>query len=177
MTGKIARWVIGVSSGAGLVFAAYEIGLRPSVLPRVAAGVPAPPFSATPIDSAAVHRTVGDYAGQPVLLNVWATWCDPCRDEMPSFERLYRDDRRRGLRIVAVSIDDPGDVPLIREFVREHHLTFDVLHDPKAAIMPEYQVRGVPETFFISRRGEIVATRFSADWSSPASRALVDSLL
>ena len=113
----------------------------------------------------------------PLLLNVWATWCDPCREEMPSLEQLYREYQERGLRVVAISIDDDGQAELIREFVREHNLTFDVLHDPRGGIMRQYPVRGVPQTFLISRRGQIRATRYAADWLSPTNRALVDSLL
>jgi len=122
-------------------------------------------------------RPLLDYKGAPLLMNVWATWCDPCREEMPSLERLYREYRERGLRVVAISIDDGGQVDLINEFVSEHGLTFDVLHDPKSAIMRQYPVRGVPQTFLISRDGEIRATRYAEDWYSAANRALVDSLI
>jgi peroxiredoxin len=145
--------------------------------PPAAAGQAAPRFVASTLDSSPAARSLDDYAGQPLLLNVWATWCDPCREEMPSFERLFRDYRERGLRIAAVSIDEPGSEELIRDFVRENGLTFDILHDPNSAIMRQYQVRGVPETFLISSRGEIIATRFAADWSLLRNRALVDSLL
>ena len=145
--------------------------------PPSSAAQRAPLFVAATLDSTPTSRTLSDYSGHPLLLNIWATWCGPCRAEMPSLERLYRDYAPKGLRIAAVSIDDPGSDQLIREFVNEHHLTFDVLHDGKAGIMTQYQIGGLPETFLISRRGDIVGTRFSADWSSPESRALVDALL
>ncbi len=79
--------------------------------------------------------------------------------------------------MVAVSIDDADKGPLIREFVQEHHLTFDILHDAGGNILSLYGLIGVPQTFLISRGGEIVATRFVENWSSTKSRALVDSLL
>ena len=170
------RWLLGalaVVAVSSVVFLMRSAGAPASVSP----GHTAPRFVASTIDSLPTQRSLGDYAGHPVLLNVWATWCDPCRDEMPSLERLYREYRRRGLRIVAVSIDDVGQDPLIRDFVKENGLTFDVLHDARAGIMRLYQVRGVPETFLISRAGDIVTTRFAADWSSASSRTLVDSLL
>ncbi len=137
----------------------------------------APRFVARTLDATPVERSLDDYRGQPMLLNVWATWCDPCREEMPSMEALYQRFRDRGFRIVAVSIDDPDHVGLIREFVAEHKLTFDILHDPGSAIMQQYPVRGVPQSFLISADGRIVATRFVADWDSPPYVALVDSLL
>ena len=144
---------------------------------HVEAGSAAPAFSAVTLDKPSVTRTIADFRGTPVLLNVWATWCDPCREEMPSMQRLYDSYKDRGLRIVAVSIDDAGNESLIREFVAEHHLTFDILHDSHADIMAQYQVVGVPQSFLISRSGEIVGTRYSADWSTSESRELVERLL
>lgn len=92
-------------------------------------------------------------------------------------QRLYEAYRDRGLRVVAVSIDDRGTEGLIREFVRDHHLTFDILHDRESAIMTSYQVRGVPQTFLISAAGEIVGTRFAADWMAAENRRLVEAIL
>ncbi|MGQ0538802.1 MAG: redoxin domain-containing protein [Gemmatimonadaceae bacterium] len=157
---------------------AMALLMRSDNEPSGAASLPsAPRFTAWTMDAPRELRSLDDYAGHPVLLNVWATWCDPCREEMPSLERLYRDYGPRGLRIVAVSIDDAGNEALIREFVRDHNLTFDILHDTKSDIMSLYRLLGVPQTFLISRDRRIVATRFVADWSSAASRALVDSLM
>ena len=92
-------------------------------------------------------------------------------------QRLYDAYKDRGLRVVAVSVDDRRNEGLIREFVAQHHLTFDILHQGATDMMTTYQVRGVPQTFLISRRGELVATRFVADWNSAESRQLVDRLL
>lgn len=137
----------------------------------------APRFVAQTLDATPVPRTLDDFRGQPLLLNVWATWCDPCREEMPSMEALYQRFRDRGFRVVAVSIDSPDQAGIVREFVTEHRLTFDILHDPGSAIMTQYPVRGVPQSFLISRDGRIVATRFVADWNSPPYVALVDSVI
>ncbi len=168
--------VLGIVALLAVLLAAATHFLGDELFP-VSVGSAAPPIEATTLEGAPRAKTLRDYEGKVVLLNVWATWCDPCREEMPSLERLYRDYRSRGLRIAAISIDDAGNVQLVRDFVTENRLTFDILHDPKTTIMRQYQVRGVPETFLISRRGEIFATRFAADWSSPAYRALVDTLL
>ena len=173
------RWIvrIGVSvSVIGVAYALYAVAARYAP-PRVEPNAEAPMFSAVTLDKVPQLRSIADYRGSPVLLNVWATWCDPCRDEMPSMQLLYDAYRERGLRVVAVSIDDEGSDPLIREFVAEHHLTFDVLHDRKSEIMPGYQVRGVPQSFLISASGRILATRFVTDWSSQENRQLVERLL
>lgn len=145
--------------------------------PPVTVGSQAPAFEATTVQPTRETRTLADYAGHPLLLNFWATWCQPCREEMPSFEQLYRDEGPRGLRIVALSVDDPGADAAIREFVNHYALTFDVLHDRRSRVMDRYQARGVPQTFLISADGRIVGTQFGRDWASSESRALVDSLL
>lgn len=173
------RWIrtggvafIAVTAGYGLF--RYAAAKAPE---RVRAGASAPEFNAVTLDSVPRARTLADFRGSPVLLNVWATWCDPCREEMPSMQRLFDAYKDKGLRVVAVSVDDRGNEGLIREFVAEHHLTFDILHQGAFNMMATYQVRGVPQTFLISRTGELVATRFVADWSSAESRQLVDRLL
>jgi thiol-disulfide isomerase/thioredoxin len=165
------RWLPWIAVALVVVEGTYLLGT-----PAAPAGS-APRFVAQTLTKPVEERTMDDYRGSPLLVNVWATWCDPCREEMPSLERLYREYRDRGLRVVAISIDDGGQVDLINEFVGEHGLTFDVLHDPKSAIMRQYPVRGVPQTFLVSRDGEIIATRYAEDWYSAANRALVDSLL
>lgn len=179
MTASGARRVGRVLALAGLVIVGGVVLRTDPDEPTsgIAARARAPRFAAVTLDSVPVQRTLDDYAGQPLIINLWATWCDPCREEMPGFERLYRDYKGRGLRIVAISADDGGSKDLIREFVKEHRLTFDVLHDQSGDVLTQFRARGIPETFLISRTGEIVGRRFVADWSSPASRALVDSLL
>jgi cytochrome c-type biogenesis protein len=162
---------LAVAGGYGL----FRIGLA-TAPPRAERGAPAPDFAAVTLDSARQVRTLADYRGSPFILNVWATWCDPCREEMPSLQRLYDTYRERGLRVVAVSVDDRGTEGLIREFVADHGLTFDVVHDPQSAIMTAYQVRGVPQTFLVSADGRIAGTAFAADWMSAESRRRVDAL-
>lgn len=171
LRGVVVTLVIG-----GGLFGLYRFTAS-RVAPPVASGAAAPRFVATTIDTAPHPRSLDDYRGRPLLLNVWATWCDPCREEMPSFQRLYDAYRDRGLQVVAVSVDNAGDEGLIREFVAEHKLTFPVLLDSRSAIMTQYQVRGVPQTFLISATGEIRGTRFAGDWSDAEHRALVERLL
>ena len=157
-------------------FAATRIlGAR---LARVTVGTPAPDFAATTLGRPPEPRSLRDYRGDVVLLNIWATWCGPCRVEMPSIERLYADLAPRGLKVVAVSVDQPGAEDLIRGFVREYGLTFDVLHDPTEAIGRRYQVTGYPQTFVIGRDGVIRKMELGArQWDSGPNRALITHLL
>ena len=103
---------------AGGLFAATRL-LGDELFP-VSVGSAAPEFSAQTLDAPAATRTLADYRGQVVLLNVWATWCAPCRAEMPSIQALHDSYRGAGLRVVAVSVDGAGEEGKIRDFMRDH---------------------------------------------------------
>jgi peroxiredoxin len=91
--------------------------------------------------------------GKPVLLNVWATWCHPCRDEIPELQRLYERYRERGLELVGVSVDAVGDDEAIRAFMRRYGMTYPVWRDPAENVSAAFLVVGVPATFLIDRAG------------------------
>ena len=117
------------------------------------------------------------YKGQVTLVNIWATWCAPCREEMPSMEALYKDYQARGFKIAAVSIDD-GSHQQVLDFVHQYGLTFDILQDQSMAIQGVYQTTGVPESFLLDRDGKIVRRLIgSHDWNSAINRDLIDRLL
>lgn len=117
------------------------------------------------------------YQGHVTLINVWATWCQPCTREMPSIERLYEAYRARGFRVAATSIDETGPEP-IREFAGRYGLTFDILHDRSMDIQHAYQTIGVPESFLIDKRGRIAYVALGAEaWDSPENRRRVEQLL
>jgi len=141
-------------------------------------GSKAPDFTAYTLDSVPQKKTLADYRGQVLMINVWATWCLPCRVEMPSIEALHKTYGPKGLKILAVSIDDPGTDAAIRSFAKQYGLTFDILHDPKGAITEAYDISGYPETFIVGRDGVIRKKLMQAtDWNTPDARALVDRLL
>jgi cytochrome c biogenesis protein CcmG/thiol:disulfide interchange protein DsbE len=166
--------VVAVLAG-GLWAATHFLG---DELFPVVVGSDAPGFSATTLDAAPQVKTLTDYSGKVVLLNIWATWCGPCRTEMPSIEALHREFAPRGLQVVAVSIDEAGQEQAIRDFVQEYGLTFEVLHDASGAIQRIYQTTGVPETMIIGADGVIRKKVIGAtEWNSAANRALVDQLL
>lgn len=144
----------------------------------VEVGSDAPPITAVTLDSAKAPKTLSDYKGKVVLLNVWATWCEPCRVEMPSIEKLYREFGPQGLKVIAVSVDDAGTEDNIRAFVKELGLTFEILHDPTEKTKTSFQVTGFPETFIIGPEGKIRKKVIgAADWNSEANRALIRELL
>ena len=169
--------VLGIVALLAVLLAAATHFLGDELFP-VSVGSQAPPFTASTLDATPRTKTLADYKGKVVLLNVWATWCPPCREEMPSIERVHQAFAGQGLAVVAVSVDDPGKENEIRDFVREYGLTFEILHDAAAGIKKNYQITGFPETFVIARDGSIRKKVWGgADWSSEANRALIRELL
>lgn len=140
----------------------------------VSVGSKAPDFTAVDLTTQDTV-TLADYEGEVVLLNLWATWCAPCREEMPSMERLYNILGPEGLKIVAVSVDFGSDE--VEEFVEEFGLTFDILHDRAQRVDAIYQTTGLPESFVIDRHGVIVKKTWGMEWDDPAQVAFLRRLL
>ena len=165
---------------AGVVLAAW---LARNRIQPVVSGYPAPDFAVADEDGEPV--TLSSFDGKVVLLNVWATWCGPCRQEMPSMQRLYDHFSRDEFEIAAISIDalpgrfdaagNPGGDPAA--FARELGLTFPVLLDPSGEIQRTYRTSGVPESFLIGPDGIIYKkVAGSAEWDSEATIDLVRRL-
>jgi len=132
---------------------------------QLAKGLPAPNFTLPHLDGRMVSLT--DYRGKVVLLNIWATWCPPCVEEMPSMEKLYQALNNEDFEILAVSIDASGAQDVL-PFMKKHRLSFPALTDPKGAIKGLYQTTGVPESFIIDKDGVIVEKIIGPrDWAIP----------
>ncbi len=138
---------------------------------------PAPNFRVLDLNTGDSVSLAEDYRGSVTLVNIWATWCIPCRAEMPSMQRLYDSLGHRGFKIAAISIDEGGPEEVIA-FARELGLTFDILQDRHGVVQQQYQTTGVPESFLLDRRGILVKRVIGAhDWSSAANRGTVERLL
>ena len=131
MSGRRQLAVVLFITGALVGAAATGWRVLRSELVPVGVGTKAPGFSVMTIDSVPARKSLSDYRGDVVMINIWATWCGPCRIEMPSIEQLHRAYAGKGLKILAISVDDPGSEPAIRSFVKEYGLSFEVLHDPE----------------------------------------------
>ena len=181
MSANRTQWI-----GVGLVvlsiggFVAW--GTRSAGTPAlVGPGATAPAFHATSVHdakaAATVAKSIADYRGKAVLLNLWATWCGPCREEMPRIQRLQEELGPQGLAIVAVSIDNPGMADAIRDFRKELSLSFEILYDESGAIRDAYQSTGVPETFLIDKQGVIRRRLIGASWTVDDQRTLLKELI
>jgi peroxiredoxin len=118
---------------------------------------------------------LADHLGRVVLVNFWATWCPPCREEMPAMERLYRQHRDRGFVVLAVSVDaDPSVVPA---YIKDNGFTFLVGSDPEMSLAGAYGVRALPSSFVVDRQGRVAAMAVGPRaWDSRAAHALVEGL-
>ena len=193
VTGPAHRWLAGAALLA--VASAVILGIRVSGSgPGAGPDADPPPGGAQLIDGvlllgerfpkfAALDVASGDMVsltdleGDIILLNVWATWCAPCEQEMPSMERLYRELGSRGLSVVAVSVDQES-TNKVRQWVDERGFTFTVLHDREGRFERTFQTVGVPESFVIDRDGVLVAREIGPRlWDSPEAGAVIRQLV
>ena len=143
----------------------------------VAVGSKEPDFQLIDIATGDSISLREEYVGSVTLVNIWATWCAPCRLEMPSMQTAFEALSERGFRIAAISIDD-GDSDKVVAFGDELGLTFDLLHDQSMRIQLTYQTTGVPESFLLDKNGIVVKRVIGwHDWSAPANRGLIERLL
>ena len=171
------QWVLVLAVLAGLLIGGIAlVYFGPEVEP-VAVGKVAPDYKAMDLSTGDSVGVRSHYRGHVTLVNIWATWCVPCRVEMPAMQQLFDSLSGRGFRIAAVSIDQEGP-SVVKQFAGELKLTFDILHDQSGNIQQAYQTTGVPESFLLDSSGVIMKRVIGAhDWASTADRALIRRLL
>jgi cytochrome c-type biogenesis protein len=141
---RLAALTLGILACGGKASEAF----RP-----LSAGDPAPAYAARSMAGDTV--SLESLKGGPVVLNVWATWCIPCKEEMPALQQLHRQFADSGLRILGVSVDAGGADRAIRRFVEELGITFQILWDPDQRVSHTFRTIGVPETFLVDGSGRI----------------------
>ena len=142
---------------------------------KSAVGYLAPDFSLRNLKGN--YQSLDSFSGQVVVLNFWATWCVPCRVEMPSFEKLYRRYRSEGVTVLAVTLDKKSEKN-IKSFVKEYELSFPVLLDEEGKVERLYPSMTIPFTYVIDRKGRIVARVDGAkNWESSETFEAIEYLL
>jgi peroxiredoxin len=140
-------------------------GDSPATLHAVADRPMAPEFALADIDGV-IHR-LSDYRGQVVIVNFWATWCPPCREEMPSMQRAWEQIQDEAMVILAIDVGEDADT--IFTFTADYPVEFPLLLDLDSRVIQEWPVRGLPTTFIVDPQGRIayraIGTR---DWEDPA---------
>jgi len=138
-------------------------------------GNPAPDFTLK--DLAGTSIKLSDLRGKVVVLNFWATWCPPCREEIPSMMRLNSAMAGKDFRMLAISIDEGGK-DAVEGFFRKSGMSLPALLDTDQAVGKRYGLTGVPETFVIDKKGVILKKVVGAmDWSSPAVIEYLDNAM
>ena len=172
-------WV-GAASFAGAQSAAIPPEITAAFakagLPTLRKPVPLLDFSLPLLDGNGARTTLSALKGKVVFLIFWATWCPPCRDEMPSMEALYRRFKDAGLEMLAVDLQEQPK--RVGAFTRQFNLTFPVALDATGGVSARYGIRGIPATFIIDRNGVVILSAVGGvDWSRPAMIAAFEALL
>jgi len=167
------RWLIPLAALPLLALLAYGFRVNPREIPSPLVGRPAPGFTLTAFDGTPLRLEA--QRGRVVVMNFWASWCYPaCYEEAPVLERSWRAYRDRDVLVVGVDIQDT--VEAARKFIRDFGLSFPNAPDPTGKVSVDYGTYGVPETFFIDRRGRIRARHVGA-LTDDVIRAHVERLL
>jgi peroxiredoxin len=137
-------------------------------------GKPAPDFTLPDLDGQQV--SLQQYRGKVVFLNFWATWCIPCREEMPAMEQLHQTFQQQGLAILAVNLKESPDK--VKAFFDQYQLSYTALLDESGSVFRDYQVMGLPTTYLISREGTLLARGVGGrDWTRADAKDLIRALL
>ena len=117
------------------------------------------------------------FKGKVVFLNFWATWCGPCKEEMPAMEALYNQFKDKDFVFLAISVDYAG-LKTVKEFVEKYRYTFPVLMDPKGETLDRFGVKGIPTTVLIDRKGLMIGKAVGPkDWKRPEVISILNLLL
>lgn len=144
------KGLLAVIASIGFI-ALLAFGLVAKGGPSIAIGEEAPAAAADRLTGGG-EVSLDDYRGKWVLLNFWASWCDPCRDEAPAIERFAR---HNGEDVVVIGMDSRDLSSDARRFAHKYGLSYELLHDGDGVVMDEYNVKGLPESFLIDPNGEI----------------------
>src|SRR5437899_12294000 len=154
---------------SGAVF----LAVRPRSPHAVKVGESAPRFDLPTL--AEGTASLGDFHGQVVVLNFWATWCPPCVEETPSLERFAEKAKPLGVVVLGVSVDT--DLEALQKFVADYHLTFPIARDPSRALPARYGTFQFPETYILDRNGRVAEKIISNDdWDDPRMLSFVEAL-
>ena len=139
------------------------------------AGLLAPDFDLKSLRGESVK--LSDLRGQAVLVNLWATWCPPCREEMPTLEKIYNEYKAQDFVILGVNMTYQDDVQAVTSFVERYGSTFPVLLDESRLVGNTYQLKSLPSSFFINREGIITEVVIGGPMTEAVLRTRIEKIL
>lgn len=175
------RWkilsILILLAGAGWIWVSKAppgnaVAARP---PAPRQGFSAPDFTLQTLDGETVR--LSDLRGQPLLINLWASWCPPCKAEMPAFENVYREYKDKGFQILAINATNQDNLNNAINFVQEYKLTFPILLDTNGEVSRQYHLNSLPTSFFVDRNGVIQQVVVGGPMSEALLRIRIEQLL
>jgi peroxiredoxin len=165
-----------ISGAAWIALSAEKTGATPSRnMPAPQAGFAAPDFTLkTPTGET---YKLSELRGQALLVNLWATWCPPCRAEMPALEKMYEEYKDQGFVVLAVNMTYQDDPFAVVPFTQEYGLTFPILLEETGDVAAAYQLRSLPSSFFIGRDGIINEVVIGGPMSEALLRTRIEEIL
>ena len=161
---------------AWIVISADETGLSTAgEIPAPREGFLAPDFSLNTLSGDTIM--LSELRGQAVLVNLWATWCAPCRAEMPAIQKLYSEYRGQGFEVLAVNMTYQDDYLAVQPFSQENQLTFPILLDENGKVAQKYELRSLPSSFFIDRDGIIQEVVIGGPMAEALLRTRIESII
>ena len=144
-------------------------------IPAPREGFLAPDFTLETIEGKTVR--LSDYRGQTVLLNLWATWCPPCRAEMPAIQKMHEEYKDQGFIVLALNMTYQDTPSNVEPFIQEYDLTFPVLLEPSGQVAAQYELRSLPSSFFIDKNGIIQEVVIGGPMAEALLRTRIERLL
>ena len=144
-------------------------------IPAPREGFLAPDFSLQTPEGETI--SLSELRGQAVLVNLWATWCPPCRSEMPAIQKLYEEYKEQGFEVLAVNMTYQDDPQAVVPFAQENNLTFPILLEENGEMARRYELRSLPSSFFINRAGFVQEVVIGGPMSEVLLRTRIESIL
>jgi cytochrome c biogenesis protein CcmG, thiol:disulfide interchange protein DsbE len=174
-TQRIILYILLLIAGAAWTVLSMDQSVSANEVAAPQAGFPAPDFTLQ--TTTGETYTLSELKGKAVLVNLWATWCPPCRAEMPAIQNIYEEYKDQGLIVLAVNMTAQDNPLNIAPFVTEYELTFPILLDETGEISAAYQLRSLPSSYFIDREGIISEVVIGGPMAEALLRTRVEKIL
>lgn len=174
-TQRIIFYFLILIAGAAWIIVSGETSSTSSEISAPQVGFLAPDFTLNGMDGK--PYTLSEFRGKAVLINLWATWCPPCRAEMPAIENIYQEFKDQGFIVLAINATNQDDVSAIRPFLNQYNVTLPILIDETGNVSTAYKLQSLPSSYFIDRKGVVQEVIIGGPMSEALLRTRVEQIL